>query len=145
MGKKEYLAYILAAVLIGILLCVIFRQIKEYHLQDDPMLHTLKKILAPIQYNGKSISDGLKLYRGDKSYTINKSQTFLCLYDEKNEYYPLNMLVFVLCHERAHSLNTKDVGHTEEFYRVFDELLKQAEKLGIYNPNIPVIQNYCGT
>lgn len=44
---------------------------------------------------------------------------------------------------RAHVLNTKDVGHTEEFHRIFDDLLAKATNVGAFNPSIPVIQNYC--
>ena len=142
---KNFFAYVLAFLLICILGWIIFNQVKEKHLQDDPMLYTLKEVLRPVKYNGKSIVDNLKLYKGEKSYTINKDKTFLCLYDDKKEYYPLNMLLYVLLHEISHSLNTKDIGHTEEFYRIFDILLKQAEETGSYNPSIPVIQNYCNS
>ena len=107
------------------------------------MLITLKEIIRPIKWEGKSIADGLKLYRGKKSYTINKENTYMCLYDEKGEYYPLNLLIYVLLHERAHSLNLKDIGHTELFYKIFQELLDEAEKLGIYNQKIPIDDNYC--
>jgi hypothetical protein len=138
-----YLAYLLLGLLIGLTSVLIYRQVKEYHLQDDPMLHTLIEVLRPITYEGKSIVDGMKLYKGDKSYTLNKNQTFLCLNDKNGQYYPLQMLVYVTLHERAHSLNTKDVGHTPEFYRVFQILLDQATALGIYDPNIPVIKDYC--
>jgi hypothetical protein len=140
---SKYFSYVLAIVLILVLLWIVHKQIKEYHLQDDPMLYTLKEVLTPVMYNGKSITNGLKLYKGDKSFTINKSQTFLCLYDANGHYYPLNMLIYVLLHEISHSLNTKDIGHTEEFHRIFDDLLEQATKNGVYNPSIPIIQDYC--
>lgn len=136
---SKIIPYILATMLIILLIYMVHRQLKEYHLQDDPMLHTLKEILKPLH----PIFKNLKLYRGDKSYTINKEKTFLCLYDKQGEYYPLNMLVYVLIHEIAHSLNTKDIGHTDEFYRIFNELLDKATKIGIYNPSIPIIQDYC--
>lgn len=139
----KYVAYVSAAALAVILLWLIRGQIIEYNLQSDPILHTLKEIVKPITYNGRSIADGMRLYKADKSFTINKSQTFLCLKDKEGYYYPLNQLVYVLLHERAHSLNTADVGHTDAFYKVFDELLEKATQLGIYNPNIPIIQNYC--
>jgi hypothetical protein len=135
----KYFGYILGILLICILVTVIVIQIKENHLQDDPMLHTLKKILQPVHPMFKNI----KLYKGDKSYTINKEKTFLCLYDENGNYYPINMLIYVLLHEIAHSINQKDIGHTPEFHRIFDELLQKAAAIGVYNPNIPVIQNYC--
>jgi hypothetical protein len=140
---STYIGYLLAVILIVVLAWVIRMQIKEQLLQDDPILYTLKEMLRPITYNGQSIADGLKLYKGDKSYTINKNQTFMCLYDKQGEYYRLNDLLHVLIHERSHSLNKKDIGHTEEFYRIFDELLKQASELGIYNPALQVDPNYC--
>jgi hypothetical protein len=141
--RKNIFGYLLAIVLVIILICIIVRQIKEHHLQDDPMLMTLKEVLRPIMYNGKSIVDGMKLYKSDKSFTINKSQTFMCLYDREGQYYPLNQLVYVLLHERAHSLNHHDVGHTPAFHAIFDQLLESARQLGIYNPSIPIIPDYC--
>jgi hypothetical protein len=137
----NYIGYILGAILIGILIWIISNQIKEHHLQDDPMLYTLKEILKPVH----PIMNKLKLYKGNKSYTINKEKVFLCLHDEKGEYYPLNMEVYVLLHEVAHVLNTKDVGHTEEFHRIFDDLLQRATQLGVYNPSIPIISDYCNS
>jgi hypothetical protein len=141
MGKNltNLIAYVLAAILIVVLSWVIYKQVKEYHLQDDPMLYTLKEILKPVH----PIFNNIKLYKGDKSYTINKEKTFLCLYDENGDYYPINMLIYVLLHEVSHSLNSKDIGHTDEFHRIFDELLEKAAKIGVYNPSIPIIQNYC--
>ena len=140
---SNYIGYFLAVVLICVVVWIIKTQANEYYLQNDPMLITLKEIIRPIKWEGKSIAEGLKLYRGKKSYTINKENTYMCLYDEKGEYYPLNLLLYVLLHERSHSLNLKDVGHTAEFHRIFQELLDEAEKLGIYNPKIPIDDNYC--
>lgn len=134
-----YLGYVLAGILIVFLIWMITNQIKEHHLQDDPMLYTLKEVLKPVH----PVISQLKLYKGDKSYTINKQKIFLCLQDNNGEYYPLNMLMYVLLHEIAHLLNDKDVGHTPAFHEKFDELLDRATELGIYNPSIPVIQNYC--
>lgn len=108
-------------------------------MQDDAMLYTLKAVLLPVH----PIITDLKLYKGDKSYTINKKKVFICLYDENGDYYPLNMLVYVLLHEIAHVLNTEDVGHTPAFHSKFDELLDRATQLGIFNPSIPILQNYC--
>ena len=142
-SNSNMIAYFCGFIILGLLIWLIKTQIREHYLQNDPMLITLKEVLRPITYNGKSISDGLKLYKGRKSYTINKENTYMCLYDENAKYYPLNMLLYVLLHERSHSLNTKDVGHTPEFHRIFQELLDQAEALGVYNSKIPVIDDYC--
>ena len=143
MITSNIIAYFCGFIILGLLIWLIKTQIREHYLQNDPMLITLKEVLRPITYNGKSISDNLKLYKGKKSYTINKENTYMCLYDEKGKYYPLNMLLYVLLHERTHSLNTKDVGHTPEFHRIFQELLDQAEAVGVYNSKIPIIDNYC--
>jgi hypothetical protein len=142
MKISKIIPYVLCLILISLLSWVIYRQIHEYHLQDDPMLKTLKQILEPIFEEYPQLRK-IKLYKGEKSYTINKEKTFMCLYDEKGEYYDLNTILHVLLHEYAHSLNTKDIGHTEEFYRIFDELLQKATDLKVYNPEIPVDKNYC--
>jgi hypothetical protein len=141
--RRDYIKYLILFIILILVVLICREQIIERHTQSDPILYSLKEIIKPITWNGKSIADNLKLYKGKKSYTINKEQTFLCLYDEKQEYYPLNMIIYVLLHEISHSLNTKDVGHTDEFYRIFDQVLQQAEELGIYNPNIPIINDYC--
>ena len=137
--RHNYIAYSLALVLICLLGWVVFRQVKEHHLQDDPMIHLLRELLIPVHPMFKT----LKMYKGDKSYTINKEKTFLCLYDKNGDYYPVNQLVYVLLHEISHALNTKDVGHTDNFNKIFDELLDKATQLGVYNPSIPIVQDYC--
>jgi hypothetical protein len=130
---------VLALVIIGLLIWIIVSQVKEHMLQDDPMLHTLKNVLIPIDPDIKNV----KLFKGNKSYTINKDKIFLCLKDEKGEYYNLNTLLYVFLHEWAHRLNREDVGHTEAFHRIFDQLLDRATKLGIFNPSIPIPTDYC--
>ena len=136
--KINWIPIVLAIILIGIVIWVIVCQIREHHLQDDPMLHHLRQVLEPVHPAMKHV----KLYKADKSYTINKDKIFLRVKDNNGEYYPLNMLVHVVLHELAHWLNKKDVGHTEEFHRIFDELLVKASEVGSYNPSIPIIQNY---
>lgn len=139
MKAFKIVTIVLALFLCVMLSCVVYKQVKEHMLQDDPMLRLLREITTQID---PSFAD-TKLYKGDKSYTINKDKTFLCLYDKNGDYYPINMLIYVLCHEQAHKLNKKDIGHTEEFYRIFNELLEKASAMGVYNPSIPVINDYC--
>ena len=103
------------------------------------MLRKLKKMMEPLEeYTGK-----LKLYKAKKSYTINKDKIYLCLTDQNGDYYPINMLIYVLLHEAAHKVNKLDIGHTEKFHEIFEDLLDKAQKLGIYNPSIPPIDGYC--
>lgn len=135
---QKTIVVICVAIIIICFGVLITKQIKENHDQDDPMLDRLKFVLIPVH----PVIKTLDLYKADKSYTINKQKIYLCVKDKNGEYYPLNMLVYVALHEIAHLLNTYDVGHTEKFHEIFNQLLERAQKLGIYNPSIPIIQNY---
>lgn len=127
------------ALLILFIVYIVHNQIREKYLQEDPMLHKLKQKCSVLHEDFKNVN----LYKGDKSYTLNKEKIYLCLRDENGEYYPDNTLMHVLLHEYAHFLNKKDIGHTENFHRIFEELIEKATQLEIYNPSIPIIQNYC--
>ena len=35
------------------------------------------------------------------------------------------------------------IGHTDEFSEVFNAVLEEAEKRGIYDPSIPIVDQYC--
>ena len=129
----------IALLIIGFIIWWITHCVKEHHLQDDPMLFKLKEILEPLHPDIKN----LKLYKGKKSYIINKDKIYLCLKDENNQYYSTNMLIYVLLHEIAHYLNKDDIGHTEKFHRIFEDLIDKAHNMGIYNASIPPIENYC--
>ena len=135
---KLLVAFTATLLIVGIIWWVT-RCIKEHHLQDDPMLFKLKEIIEPLHPDLKN----LKLYKGNKSYTINKDKIYLCLEDENNEYYPTNFLIYVLLHEISHYLNKDDIGHTEKFHKIFEDLIEKANNMGIYNSSIPPIDNYC--
>jgi hypothetical protein len=145
---------LLFAIIILIVLVISF-QIRENYLQSDPILDELKTELQPIfdksqnvytgnltRLNDLDIWNEISLYKGDKSYTINKEQVFICLTDENNNYYNKNMLIYVLLHELSHVINY-EVGHGQKFNDINQELLALATEKGIYNPSIPIIQNYC--
>ena len=95
-----------------------------------------------VNINKKKILYDLTLCKGDKSYTINKEDIYLCLKDENNKYYEDNMLIYVLLHEIAHHV-TLSIGHTTEFHEKFQLLLNKAAEMKIYDPNIPTVKNYC--
>jgi len=152
--NTNWLSIITALLLLGLLIFGIAKQIEEYKLQDDPMLKDLRDIINPLfntdnyftghlsELNNRNVLNTIGLYRGDKSYTINKEKIFLCLKDENGKYYNKNMLVYVLLHEIAHVL-CDEVGHTQKFHDIFEELLLHAIGKGMYNPSIPIIQDYC--
>ena len=150
-----YIEIILIFVIIILIILLISFQLKENYLQNDPILTELKHDLIPVfdkkqntytgnlsKLNDIDIWNEISLYSGDKSYTINKEQVFLCLKDENGEYYNKNMLLYVLLHELAHVINN-EVGHGAKFNEINNELLALATEKGVYNPSIPVIQNYC--
>lgn len=133
---------ILTCILIIVFLYFIFVEldiIESFTSSKDPLLDELKKQLATLHPKFENV----ELYVGDKSYTINKKKVYICLKDDNGRYYNRNMLCYVILHEYAHML-CDEVGHTNKFYAVFDDLLKQASNIGLYDPTIPPIRNYCG-
>jgi hypothetical protein len=106
------------------------------------------KILSRyLLYQGKGLEkfrdlQELSFYKGNKSYTINKEKVFLCLKDKNNNYYDMNTLIFVTLHEISHAL-CDEIGHTTKFNKIFDELIKKASEMKIYDPNTPIVQDYC--
>lgn len=111
----------------------------EKYQQRDPMLYEIRENLSLLSPKAKQ----LKFYEDNKSYTINKQKVYLCLKDDQDDYYPMNMLMYVAIHELAHVL-CNEIGHTPKFHDIFSDLLLRATEIGIYDPDIPVIQNYCG-
>ena len=154
--KTNYFYSIIIIIIILISICVILiqNQIKEHHMQDDPMLFNLRYKLNTMfdnkkiykgnleKLNNGNIMDSIGLYKGNKSYTINKEKIFLCLFDEQNKYYNTQFLMYVLLHEISHVL-CDEIGHTKKFNEIFEELLIEAVEQGIYDPSTPMIQNYC--
>jgi hypothetical protein len=133
---------------------LVWYQFEEFQLQNDPKIKELKTIIEPLfidkkKYNGllsnlndENIMEKVSLYKGKKSYTINKEKIFLCLKDENDEYYDTNFLVYVLLHELSHVI-CDEIGHTQKFEDTFKELLDEAVKKGVYDPSKPIITDYC--
>lgn len=153
MNKWLKISFIL--VCIGFVIWSITYQVKENMLQDDPKLRELRGLFETVFYKGRKYTGELErlnnrdlmseigLYKGNKSYSINKEKVFLCLKDEKGEYYNNNILVYVLGHEIAHCVNRDNIGHTQEFHDIFEEVLELMAKEGIFNPSIPIPETYC--
>jgi len=118
---------------------IVATRIQEHFHQQDPMLQTLRKKLEPLHPR----VHGLRLFEGKKSYTINKKKIYLCLRDENGDYYDENMLTYVAIHELAHVL-CDEIGHTDKFHSIFRDLLTKATHLQLYDPEKPILRNYCG-
>jgi len=132
-----YITLILFLISLAIMILVFFR-IKEKYEEDDDVLVSLRKKLQDVFPEINNVI----LLRGKKSYTINKKRIYMCLKDESGKYYGENMLVYVLLHELAH-VKCDEIGHTEKFHKIFNDLLDIAIKHDIYNPKIPIIKDYC--
>ena len=137
----------------GFIIWLLVMQIEEYKLGNDDKLHELKHKIKPLfekkhnkdllkGLNKNNLLDKISLYKGDKSYTINKQKIFMCLKDENDEYYHDMMLLYVLLHELSHVI-CDEVGHTQKFHEIFDEVLEEAHNLGIYDKSYDIIQDYC--
>lgn len=100
----------------------------------------LKENLAIVDNRFKD----LDIREASSSYTEDKTIIYLCLRDEKGQFYPINTLIYVALHEIAHLLNKEDYGHTAAFHRIFDDLLCKAAAKGVYDPNKPHSSWYCG-
>lgn len=124
--------------IIGIISFFVYTQILEHYARNEPKVLELKERLRVVHPR----VDSLEFFAGNKSYTINKQKVYLCLKDEKGDYYDDNMLIYVALHELGHVL-CDEVGHTEKWKKIFEDLLADAEKKGVYDSNVPPILDYC--
>ena len=139
---SETTIFALIMVLFSIGVVLWFRKNKELFRRrpKDPALGYLKERVKPVH----SIIEKLEFFEDpEASYTLDKEDIYLCLRDETGKLYDDNTLIYVIIHECAHAL-CSSTGHTEEWSTIFEELLRRATSLGIYNPNQPIVKNYCG-
>jgi hypothetical protein len=137
--RESFLYYMFFAIIIIFIIIYTMTYLKEQYQQSDPKLFQIKDNLRMLDPRANK----LRIFEDNKSYTINKKRVYLCLKDHNNNYYPMNMLMYVAIHELAHVL-CNEVGHTPKFQNIFKQLLSKAQSLGIYDPNIPVVRDYCG-
>jgi len=133
---------IIVIILLSCILCYLLSTTKEHLKYQDPMLDSLKLDLMKLDPKASE----LKYFASDKSFTEDKKDMYICLKDEKGQYYPKNVLMYVMIHELAHAIShSYDDNHTgKEFNNNFDILLERASSIGIYNPREPFVANYCG-
>lgn len=148
------IAIILSIVLIFLSFWMIYKQLKDNYSRLDPVLQQLEKDfteffnqdkywLYPLEsLNKRNVMNDINLYRGNKSYTINKEKVYICLKDKDGEYYTKNMLSYVLGHELSHVL-CDEIGHTEKFHQIFEALLIEMVDYGLYDPSIAIERDYC--
>lgn len=135
---KYYQILTWCLVLSAIVFIYLINRIHEKYLEDDPMLIEIRETIKPVFPDINNVI----LLKGKKSYTINKKRVHICLKDQKGRYYDKNMLIYVTLHELAH-VRCDEVGHTEKFHEIFRQILNTAVKNKVYDPDIPVVKNYC--
>lgn len=146
----------------------------KYCVRDDKKVKESADLLAKVTNNCKKLVEFLKEKHGDKddrvnrlvknfkadkvyeilptskftAYSENKGEKLaFCLNTTKKGHEPidLNTLTFVAIHELSH-IATVSKGHTEEFWRNMQFLVKEAERCGIYKvinyKEMP--KTYCG-
>jgi hypothetical protein len=159
MESSKYIAFVLGIILISLILWIVCTNVSEHYSRQDPILKKLTLLLDPLLADKNKVFQGalvnlnygkphfnilskVGLFRGKKSFTINKRKVYLCLYNKQTEYYDTHTLMYVLLHELSH-VYCHNIGHTPEFHAIFSELLVEANKMGIYDPDTPVSPNYC--
>ena len=142
--NKQYINLFFGIILIALLSYEIITEIGENY-EDKPQHELVLQIVEKLKIAHPEIErivPQLRFFEGRKSYTINKKYVFICLKDKNGEIYQHNQLVLVILHEIAHAL-CDEIGHTQKFQNILDELLKSAEQYGLYRSDIPHIPDYC--
>ena len=136
-----------------IILCVmsfifvfsVFSHNQHYH--SNPYLYEIVESVKPIFYQHKTFYGSLEIMNerdvfeeitikpSSNSYTVNKKVVYLCLVDKTTQKrYDKNTVIYVLIHELAHVL-CDEIGHTDKYREIFDDLILEATTLGIYDPS----------
>jgi hypothetical protein len=129
-----------------LLLCFMFlifitlylNKIYSYH---DPLIDKIKTDLLKVDPRVEELS----FHASNESFTEDKRFVYLCLKDKDGKYYDYNMIMYVSLHELAHAFsNSVDTDHSgKEFKDNFRNLLDKAQSLGLYDPKIPLVYDYC--
>jgi hypothetical protein len=121
------------------------KQLVAYLKEKYPNRENVKRLAE--KFNPRKISETLPTSKYT-AYSENKGEKLAFCTTTTKEGSKLideNTLSFVAIHELGHVM-TESVGHTKEFWQNFKFLLKNAVKIGIYEPvdykKKP--KNYCG-
>lgn len=106
----------------------------------DPTLVEIRNSLIPVNEHFADIP----IYGSTSTYT-DKETIYVC-HKWHGITYDKQMIIQCLLHEMAHVLSKQyDPDHkTKEFNDHHRELRRRAIELGLLDPNIPVVCDYCG-
>lgn len=135
--------FIVVVVIIILVLAIMSVMSMNYSSHSHPILNLIKSNLAKIDPKYGAIPFRIS----NQSATHNKKLITLCIFDENGAPYDINTLMYVALHEVAHTIDhttSTEEHHTPEFIEIFAKLIKQAAKVGVYNPNSVMPKMYCG-
>ena len=121
-----------------IFITLYLNKIYSYH---DPLIDKIKQDLLKVDPRVEELS----FHASNESFTEDNRFVYLCLKDKDDKYYDYNMIMYVSLHELAHAFSDSvDTDHTgKEFKDNFRNLLNKAQSLGLYDPKIPLVYDYC--
>ena len=132
-----------ALICLGLVVAVfyVWYYVRKVETFDDPMCNEIHRRLIQVDPRAQKLS----IKGSNQSFTEDKLRVYLCLYDEKGNYYDINMLMYVALHELAHAISISvDPGHkTDEFKQNFKMLLDKAAAIGVYDKSKPLNYSYC--
>jgi hypothetical protein len=121
-----------------IFITLYLNKIYSYH---DPLIDRIKDDLLKVDPRVEELS----FHASNESFTEDKRFVYLCLKDKDGKYYDYNMIMYVSLHELAHAFSDSvDTDHSgKEFKDNFRNLLNKAQTIGLYDPKIPLVYDYC--
>ena len=95
-------------------LVVLTVQLNKIYSYNDPMIERIRNDLLKIDERVAY----LKFYASNESFTEDKKFVYLCLKDDKGNYYDYNMLMYVSLHELAHAFSQGiDTSHSSKEFK----------------------------
>lgn len=142
--RSQYINTSLGLILFSLLVYEMVSEMGENYedKQEDEYVLSLVNSLKDVHPAVRDVLPKLKFFEGRRSYTINKTYVHICKVDENGQLYDKNMLTHVLLHEIAHAI-CPEIGHTDRFHSIFEELKEAAICKKLFDPNKPLVQNYC--
>lgn len=139
---KNHVVWVLGLTIVAVVTALVVYTVRHLATREPYVRNSdLDGIVAEL-YAAFPAAKSLNFYEGNKSYTLNKKDVYICMKDEHGDYYDRNFLVFVILHEISHAL-CDEIGHTDKFMRIFHDVVARAAALGLYDPDAPKVVNYC--
>ena len=122
-------------VFVIIIIVLVFREIKHIKLDDDNKDINIVNIVNRLKYDIHLIrqNDDVTIEVGTNQMVVNKNHIILNIKNENGEYLEYNEILYNFLNMYSFTF-CKSIGHTDEWLKIYRELLDKAEKLKIYKP-----------